>query len=199
MQTNIWTPLEMGSTTFRPWMRPDLTAKLVEMAGRRPDGTLIKGKVPFGYPAVDCCGGVGLYSTPADQAKLLAVLLGGGASIISQEGLDELLRPQTADPSHFISVVCGSRRAHLGQTWPKGSKGDFGLSSSINTDKFPGRRAAKSANWQGMPGVHAVSCRFRPLPLVRENIVWFRLLLFHCSLLCLIIICSYSPSVSTRS
>jgi CubicO group peptidase (beta-lactamase class C family) len=166
MQTNIWTTLKMGSTTFQPWLRPDLTANLVELALRSPDGALIKGKVPFGYPAADCCGGVGLYSTPADQAKLLSALLGGGAGIISEESMGELLQPQTADPSHFISMVCGSMRSHLGQTWPQGSKGDFGLSSSINAENFPGRRAAKSANWQGMPGVHAVSCQLPPLPLV---------------------------------
>ncbi|KAK4031375.1 beta-lactamase family protein [Parachaetomium inaequale] len=155
MQTNIWAPLGMGSTTFRPWTRPDLTEKLVELAWRNPDGTLAKGKVPFGYPAADCCAGVGLYSTPEDQGKLLSALLGGGAGIISKESMDELLRPQTADPSLFLSEVCGSKRGHLGQTWPEGSKGDFGLSSSINAENFPGRRAAGSANWQGMPGVHA--------------------------------------------
>ncbi|KAM5446182.1 hypothetical protein McanMca71_008020 [Microsporum canis] len=155
MRTNIWTPLEMASTTFRPWIRPDLEAKLVEMALRSPDGSVIKGKVPFGYPAADCCGGVGLYSTPADQAKLLSALLRDGGGIISEGSLNELLRPQTADASHFNSMMCGPKRAHLGQTWPEGSKGHFGLSSSINAENFPGRRAAKSANWQGMPGIHA--------------------------------------------
>lgn len=176
----------MDSTTFRPWMRPDLTTKLVELAWRNPDGTLTKGKVPFGNPAADCCGGVGLYSTPADQAKLLSALLSDGAGIISKEGMDELLCPQTADPSHFISVVCGSKRAHLGQTWPEGSKGDFGLSSSMNTEDFPGRRAAKSANWQGMPGVHAVSHNSSPC-LLREKIFYvfsryFCIVLFSISL-----------------
>ncbi|OAA39377.1 beta-lactamase family protein [Metarhizium rileyi] len=155
MQANMWTPLGMDATTFWPKTRPDLEAKLVDLAWRGPDGHLTKGKNPFG-PAVDCCGGVGLFSTPDDQAKLLSALLTGGAGIISQESIDELLRPQTQDPSHFVSVVCGTNRAHLGQTWPEGSQGDFGLSSSINTADFPRRRAANSANWQGMPGVHAV-------------------------------------------
>ncbi|EEQ32240.1 beta-lactamase family protein [Microsporum canis CBS 113480] len=130
MRTNIWTPLEMASTTFRPWIRPDLEAKLVEMALRSPDGSVSK-------------------------AKLLSALLRDGGGIISEGSLNELLRPQTADASHFNSMMCGPKRAHLGQTWPEGSKGHFGLSSSINAENFPGRRAAKSANWQGMPGIHA--------------------------------------------
>ncbi|KAI0452384.1 beta-lactamase family protein [Xylaria acuta] len=154
MKTNIWTPLGMRSTTFRPWTRPDLEATLVELAWRDADGALVKGKNPFG-PAVDCCGGVGLFSTPHDQIKLLSSLLRGDGGILSRERLDDLLSPQTEDSSHFLAVVCGTKRAHLGQTWPQGCRGDFGLSSSINATDFPGRRAANSANWQGMPGVHA--------------------------------------------
>lgn len=161
MQTNIWTPLQMDSTTFRPWTRPDLEARLVQVAIRTPGGDVIKGKVPFGYPAPDCCGGAGLYSTPADQAKLLSALLHGGGGILSAAGLDELLRPQLADPSHFLAEVSGPKKTHVGNImWPQGSKGDFGLSSSINAEAFAGRRAAGSANWQGMPGINAVSCHF---------------------------------------
>lgn len=156
MKTNIWTPLGMNSTTFRPWSRPDLEEKFVELAWRGRDGKLTKGKNPYG-PAVDCCGGVGLFSTPRDQARLLAALLKDGHGVMSKASLDELMSPQTEDPSHFLSIVCGTKRAHLGQTWPEGSNGDFGLSSSINATDFPGRRAANSANWQGMPGIHAVS------------------------------------------
>ncbi|KAM3073544.1 hypothetical protein ACMFMG_004562 [Clarireedia jacksonii] len=155
MKVNIWDKLDMGSTTFQPWKRPDLEERLVEMGIRTPAGTVVPGKSPYGYPAADCCGGVGLYSTPADQIKLLSALVSGGSSLMSTASMNELLGPQTADPSHFLAVVCGSNRAHLGQTWPEGAVGDFGLSSSINADDFPGRRAAKSANWQGMPGVHA--------------------------------------------
>jgi len=174
MQTNIWTPLQMHSTTFRPWTRPDLEAKLVQAAIRTPavtaggSGNLIKGKVPFGYPAPDCCGGAGLYSTPADQAKLLSALLEGGNNnkILSAASLDELLRPQltaigTMSHSHFLTEVNGPPKTHVGNImWPQGSKGaGFGLGASINAERFSRRRAAGSANWQGMPGINAVSFR----------------------------------------
>ena len=174
MQTNIWTPLQMQSTTFRPWKRPDLEAKLVQAAIRTPavtaggSGNLIKGKVPFGYPAPDCCGGAGLYSTPADQTKLLSALLeGGNNKILSAASLDELLRPQltaigTMSHSHFLTEVNGPPKTHVGNImWPQGSKGaGFGLGASINAEGFSGRRASGSANWQGMPGINAVSFVF---------------------------------------
>ncbi|KAK3386511.1 beta-lactamase family protein [Podospora didyma] len=132
MRTHIWTPLGMDSTTFRPWESPELEAKIVEVGHRNPDGTLIKGQVP-----------------------LVLAMLRGGDPILTNESMDEILRPQLSNPSQFVEVVCGSRRAWLGQTWPEGSTGDFGLGSCINAQAFPGRRAANSANWQGMAGVHA--------------------------------------------
>jgi CubicO group peptidase (beta-lactamase class C family) len=161
MKTNIWTPLSMNSTTFRPWTRPEIGDNRVVLAWRnKEDGSMTEGKPPFRYPASDCCGGVGLYSTPSDQARLLQALLQG--DLLSPVSLDELLSPQTANPNHFLDVVCGDRLAHLGmtwirQTWPEGMTGDCGLSCCINTQPCPGRRFSGSANWQGIPGVHLVS------------------------------------------
>ncbi|KAH8164921.1 hypothetical protein CIB48_g3325 [Xylaria polymorpha] len=137
MKTNIWTPLGMRSTTFRPWTRPDLEASLVELAWRNPDGALVKGKNPFG-PAVDCCGGVGLFSTPHDHDQAPVQPATGRRRHLKQRGDRRIATP--ADRG-FVALL--------------GSQGDFGLSSSINATGFPGRRAANSANWQGMPGVHA--------------------------------------------
>ncbi|KAI0837701.1 beta-lactamase family protein [Hypoxylon sp. FL0890] len=155
MKANIWAPLNMKSTTFRPASRPDLEARMVEMAWRTPDGSLSAAKLPFNPHATDCLGGAGLFSTPLDQTKLLSALVSGGAGIISKESLKELMKPQTEDSSYFAAMTSGKKRAHLAQTWPEGSSGDFGLSSSINATDFAGRRAANSANWQGMPGLHA--------------------------------------------
>ncbi|KAI1320995.1 beta-lactamase family protein [Xylariaceae sp. FL0255] len=118
--------------------RPDLEADKVELLWRDRDGTLAKKHFPFG-PAPNCCGGVGLFSTPNDQLKLLA----------------SLLRNEESDPIHFKQVLSGAKRAHISQTWPEGAKGEFGLSSAINKENFPERRAANSAGWQSMPSIHA--------------------------------------------
>ena len=147
----------MDSTTFKPELRPDFPPRQMDLAWRNPAGRLIPGKVPLGNPAEACCGGVGLYSTPADHAKLLTALLTRDNNILKSSSLNEILRPQLEDNKHFVDIVCGSKRTHLGQTWPLGMSGSFGLSSSINADGFPGRRAKNSANWQGMPGIHCVS------------------------------------------
>lgn len=161
MQTHIFAPLSMTSTTFHPELCPDMLARQMDLAWRDraagPYGALNHGKSPWGFPAKDNCGGVGLYSTPEDYAKLLKALLANGGGIISKESIDEIMTSQLEDPKYFLDVLKGPAGGQLAQTWPGGAKATFGLSASINLEDFPGRRPAGSANWSGMPGLHAVS------------------------------------------
>ena len=158
MQTHIFAPLSMTSTTFHPENRREFPSKSMDLAWRdRSNGSLALGKNPWGFPAKDDCGGVGLYSTADDYAKLLKAFLAGGRPIMKKESVDEILTSQLEDPKYFLDVLKGPARAQLGQTWPQGAQATFGLSASINLEDFPGRRCNNSANWSGMPGLHAVS------------------------------------------
>jgi CubicO group peptidase (beta-lactamase class C family) len=167
MQMNIFSKLSMNDTTFRPELRSDFPPRQMEMAWRdRSTGLLSHGKIPWGYPAKDCCGGVGLYSTADDYAKILKALLAGGGPIFKKSSADEIMKSQLQNPQYFLDIINGPSRAHLGQTWPEGAQATFGLSSSINLEDFPGRRPRKSANWSGMPGLHAVRFIFEFLAFV---------------------------------
>jgi CubicO group peptidase (beta-lactamase class C family) len=169
MQIHIFTPLSMTSTTFHPENRPDMLARQMDLAWRNrstsPSGAFTCGKNPWGFPAKDDCGGVGLYSTADDYAKLLKTFLKDGGGIISKASVDEIITSQLQDPKYFLEVINGPGRAHLGQTWPAGAQATFGLSASINLEDFPGRRSAGSANWSGMPGLHAVSEILKPVAM----------------------------------
>ena len=151
----------MTSTTFHPENRPDMLARRMDLAWRDrsagPAGTLTLGTNPWGFPAQDDCGGVGLYSTAEDYARLLKAFLADGGGIMSKASVDEIMTSQLQDPKYFLDVLKGPAGAQLGQTWPEGAQATFGLSASINLEDFPGRRPAGSANWSGMPGLHAVS------------------------------------------
>lgn len=130
----------------------------MEMAWRDRSTMILRaGPSPWGFPATGDCGGVGLYSTAEDYAKLLKAFLAGGGPVLEQSSVDEIMTSQLVDSKYFLEVINGPGRAHLGQTWPKGAQATFGLSSSINLEDFPGRRMKMSANWSGMPGLHAVS------------------------------------------
>lgn len=158
MQSYIFAPLSMHDTTFHPEHLSNYESRKMDLAWRnRPTNTLTLGKNPWGFPAKDDCGGVGLYSTANDYAKLLADFISPYSKTLKKESVDEILSDQLVDPQWFLNVINGPGRAHLGQTWPEGAQATFGLSASINLEDFPGRRAKSSANWSGMPGLHAVS------------------------------------------
>jgi CubicO group peptidase (beta-lactamase class C family) len=158
MQTHIFGPLGMASTTFYPENNPSQASRQQTLAFRsRATGELIPGKSPWASPAKDCCGGVGLYSTADDYAKLLASLLNPDCSILSQELIKEMFTGQLEKHEIFTDIIHGKGRAHLGQTWPIGAEGTFGLGGSIALEGFEWRRAKGSVNWSGMPGLHAVS------------------------------------------
>jgi CubicO group peptidase (beta-lactamase class C family) len=167
MKKNIFSKLHMNDTTFKPECRKSFKARRTKMAWRVKDGhvagpsdpkVLTADGVPFGNPAKDCCGGVGLYSTPDDIAKFFKMLLNPDGRIISKASIDEMLKPQLVNDKWFVDVVVnGEKRSHLGQTWPAGTQATFGLSASINLENFPGRRPKNCANWSGMPGCHTVS------------------------------------------
>jgi len=46
----------------------------------------------------------------------------------------------------FAEIIHGKGRAHLGQTWPIGTKGTFDLGASIALEGFEGRREKGSVN-----------------------------------------------------
>lgn len=124
----------------------------------RKTNELSIGKVPLANPCEACCGGTGLYSTPEDCAKVLKALFDGGKPILQTSSIDEIMKPQVEDKKYFLEAATGVSRGQLAQTWPIGiTDASFGLSSSIALEDFPNRRAKNSANWSGMPGVHAVS------------------------------------------
>ena len=158
MHDNIFAKLDLQDTTFRPELRSDFPQRRMEMAWRnRKTDELSMGKVPLANPSEACCGGTGLYSTPKDCARFLKALFDGGNPILQTSSLDEIMKPQVQDNRYFLEAATGHSRGHLAQTWPIGiTKASFGLSSSIALEDFPGRRAKNSANWSGMPGVHAV-------------------------------------------
>jgi CubicO group peptidase (beta-lactamase class C family) len=92
MQTHIFQPLGMNSTTFRIADHSELLSRRAQI-GRRETPA----QTPFSSsnykPDITSMdpGGVGLYSTASDYSILLSALLDGGSYILSATSTHELL------------------------------------------------------------------------------------------------------------
>ena len=157
MLRHIWAPLGMTSTTFRPHQLPDRVARRVEVGWRdSPSSSLTLGQVVLQQPATDCLGGVGIFSTPENYCRLLSVLVSGGGNLLRPESVNEIFRNQLSEAvrKDCMSILQGSGRSQLGQTWPEDVDGSFGLTVAIAGEDFEGRRKRGSVNWCGMPNTH---------------------------------------------
>lgn len=94
MEENIWKPLGMETTTFRLQERPDIISRRADMSMRSAEGTI--GPSPtrfFSDNARDDQGGGGLFSCPADYAKLLVSILKNDGTLLKPSTMDDLFAP----------------------------------------------------------------------------------------------------------
>lgn len=151
MQNNIFEPLGMKDTTFTE--RDDHQPRLVAVHARQEDGALTP--IDFRWPPEKefYNGGHGLYSTARDYMAFLRMLLHEG----SYQG-SQILRPDT---------VAQMRQNHIGELFVTvmksaipwlsndaeffpGMKKKHGLGFLINSEQWPGMRAAGSCGWAGI-------------------------------------------------
>jgi CubicO group peptidase (beta-lactamase class C family) len=148
MQEHIWTPLDMTSSTFCLADRPDMTARLPEMAARSPDGNLVKGDAEYFQKMSMDMGSAGMYTSAADFLKLLTALLRNDGMLLSKESVLDLAKPQVTDADYMNN----ERNAPiLGDVWPKGAEVpcNHGLGGLINMEDLPTGRKKGSLMWFG--------------------------------------------------
>jgi len=147
MEKNIFTPLGMNSATFHPENRPEIEARLVDTTHRLPDSTLASLGRLYKCPAPHDLGGVGLYCTPTDYAKVLVPLLQGGGGLLKPESVDEIFKP------HVTKEVADAHTRWMKETNNISADCEvtFGLTVSVAVTPFPDNRAAGSVSWGGLP------------------------------------------------
>lgn len=91
MEENIWKPLGMDSTTFRLQERPEILSRRADMSMRSTEGTIGPSPTRF-FPdeASEDQGGGGLFSCPADYAKLLVSILKNDGTLLKTSTMDDL-------------------------------------------------------------------------------------------------------------
>lgn len=148
LQANIFEPLGMTDTAFRP----ELSDNMAKVHVRGEAGELEATPMNLGGGEFQSGGG-GLSSTAPDYAKFLQMVLRqgelGGNRVLSAESIAEMSRNQIGD---LRAGYMGSAMPDLAQpfdTFPDQHTG-WGLGFLINPEPIEGGRSAGSLAWAGI-------------------------------------------------
>lgn len=160
MQENIFKPLGMTSTSFRPGNNISGSkertlafafAETTASTNVETKDTILKpgpSPVPAEHPFE--AAGSGLFSTPADYACLLRGVL--SHEVLKPETTDQLFTPQLneAQRSILMAIAEYAREGGFTPELPRGFPLDHGLGGVLNMDDVPGKRRRRSMMWSGM-------------------------------------------------
>ncbi len=179
MAEHIFSPLGMADTTFHPASLAHRTAgRFAPITHRVEDTGLLEpedGTIVPHEPPVHAGGG-GLYSTAADYARLLRVLLADdGAGVLSPAAVDEVFRPQLTEEQRKGMKRESDRASEPPEgepaEFPDSMKFDHGLAGLINMEDNPGKRRKGSLRWGGLVNPIWVSRRYALLGLPATDLL----------------------------
>lgn len=177
MQTHIWKPLGMTSTSFRLQKRPDIMSKRADMSMRAANGTLIPSPTRFfSDNSPDDHGGGGVYSCPSDYIKVLISLLKNDGTLLTPASVDLLFSPCL--PPAVIKALRTTRRL-ANKTAEKNSQPmggasvpeevDYALGGLVTRARTPGFREIGSMSWGGLPNLSWVLDRKAGIALLYSS------------------------------
>lgn len=171
MAKNIFEPLRMTSTTFRPLRDPKLAGRLFPFCLRLDNGNL--GIDPMeNYPHIeplDELGGAGLYSTAGDYIKVLESLLLDDGKLLLSETVDELLQPQLFECPKLQTVLaqCNDGIALKFETEYEGTdkvRWSYSLCGLTALNGVPGKCEEGTNLWSGVANTYWVGYHFVSSP-----------------------------------
>ncbi|KAL3449127.1 beta-lactamase/transpeptidase-like protein [Aspergillus insuetus] len=159
LQTHIFQPLNMTSTTFRLQDHGDIQERIYPMYARGEDGTLSPSQNPWpAEPSADCAG-AGLYSSVPDFIKLLADLIREEPRLLKKETIETYMFspqfPSGSEPQLAMAQSIGMISAMTGsdQDKDKSASGiNLGLGGVFFTEDS-GHIKAGTLAWGGLPNV----------------------------------------------
>ncbi|KAI0185617.1 beta-lactamase/transpeptidase-like protein [Xylaria flabelliformis] len=149
MRDNIFEPLGMTSTGFQVDAIPDSANRRLAFAISEDD-ILKPGPSPFATTKDEIeAGGSGLFSTPADYARLLQGVLAN--KVLKPETKDLLFAPQLNDAQRKIlmAIAAYARDSGFAPELPPDCPLDHGLGGLLNMRDVPNKRRAGSLMWSG--------------------------------------------------
>ena len=153
MKKNIWEPLGMTSTGFRPEENEKVRSKLCATTRRTPEGDLESADPYPSQNPKDDLGGGGLYSSAVDYVKVLVSLLKNDGKLLKPETVESMFKPQLPDPKHLISTVTAALGGPMFRAGVDTAAWNFGLGGILNTEDVEGICKKGTMTWGGLPNL----------------------------------------------
>lgn len=151
LQTSLFGPLQMTSTTFR--LSADHRRRLAGMHARAPDGTLAPLPLEVPQEPEFEMGGGGLYSTVQDYLRFTRMIIGrgtlDGTQVLRPETVAEMVKNQIGEMD-CARITTQSPEISNDTDFFPGQPQGWGLSFLINKVDEPQGRAAGSLAWAGL-------------------------------------------------
>lgn len=155
---NIWEPLGMTQTTFRPVGNEGIMSRMVGRVGRNAEGELVK-EESGAYATRNkeaYFGGSGLYSSVQDYIKVLTSLMVKDGKLLDGELYEEIFRGQLGTGSREVLNAMAHHplaSTFLVPGYPTTEDVEFNhsLGGAIVDKDIPGHAAKGTLFWSGLP------------------------------------------------
>lgn len=150
-QQNIFKPLGMVSTTYRPLDHPHVIANLMKIHARNKDGKVEETTSIYPLDPKIELGGSNLYTSAPDFIKLLTSLTRNDGKLLRPETADVMFDYRLPDTDEFMKFKTDEEdiRDSFGDMTPKGMRVDHCLAGQVVMSDLTGGRKAGSVSWSG--------------------------------------------------
>jgi CubicO group peptidase (beta-lactamase class C family) len=153
MEKNIFEPLGMTSTGFRPEKNQKISGNLCPTTKRTPEGDLVPTEPYAIQDPKDDLGGGGLYSAAPDYVKVLISLLKNDGKLLRPETVKLMFSPQLSDDSHLIATVNEPFAGPMFRGGVDSAAWNFGLGGILNMEDVDGVCKKGTLTWGGLPNL----------------------------------------------
>ena len=157
MQKNIFEPLGMTSTGFRPEENENISENLCPLTKRTPEGEFEPTEPYAIQNPKDDLGGGGLYASAPDYVKVLISLLKNDGKLLKPDTVKSMFSPQLTDPKHLVDIAASKLAGPMFRGGVYSAAWDFGLGGLLNMEDVEGVCKKGTLTWGGLPNLFWVS------------------------------------------
>lgn len=153
MKKNIWDPLGMTSTGFRPKENEKIFKNWCSTTRRTPEGDLVPSPPYQNQNPKDDLGGGGLYSSAPDYIKVLISLLKNDGKLLKPETVKLMFTPQLPDDKHIVATVTPPVEGVMYRAGVDSAAWNWGLGGILNMEDVEGICKKGTLTWGGLPNL----------------------------------------------